>query len=178
MDGLTDTQRELVAVAQRLAARFAERAEQHDREASFPFDNFDDLRHEGFLALALPPDLGGSGLRSTTSACCRRPLARGCGATALGTNMHWYNLGGGLHLFTDSLRRRVADAIVREGASSPAASPSRARVLGAPQVVARKVAGGYRITDASTSAPWRRSCASSSSTRAWTASIDPGCPAR
>ncbi len=143
---LTDAQRELVATAQRLAARFAERAAQHDREASFPFANFDDLRREGFLALALPPDLGGRGLSIYDFCLLQETLARGCGATALGTNMHWYNLGGGLHLFTDSLRRRVADAVVREGALVASSISEPGAVLGAPQVTARKVPGGYRVS--------------------------------
>jgi alkylation response protein AidB-like acyl-CoA dehydrogenase len=44
-----------------LAARFAERAALHDRDASFPFENFDDLSREGLLALTVPSALGGIG---------------------------------------------------------------------------------------------------------------------
>jgi alkylation response protein AidB-like acyl-CoA dehydrogenase len=143
---LTDAQRTLLATAQRLAARFAERAERHDREGSFPFENFDDLRREGFLALALPSELGGRGLSLDEFCLLQETLGRGCGATALGTNMHWYNLGGGLHLFTDAFRRRVADAIVRDGAIVASSLSEPAASLGAPLVVARKVDGGYRVS--------------------------------
>ena len=52
----------LLETAKHLATSFASRAEQHDREGSFPFENFDELRDAGFLALALPRDLGGRGL--------------------------------------------------------------------------------------------------------------------
>lgn len=143
---LTDAQCELVASARELAARFAERAEQHDREASFPFENFADLHRAGFLGLALPTDLGGRGLAIDDFCLLQETLARGCGATALGTNMHWYNLGGGLHLLTDSFRRRVADAVVREGALVASSISEPGAVLGAPQVIARKVPGGYRVS--------------------------------
>jgi alkylation response protein AidB-like acyl-CoA dehydrogenase len=143
---LTDAQRALLRTAGELADRFAARAERHDREAAFPFENFADLRAAGFLTLALPPDLGGAGLSLYEFCLLQERLARGCGATALGTNMHWYNLGGGLHLFTESFRRRVADAVVRDGAVVASSISEPDASLGAPQVVARKVAGGYRVT--------------------------------
>lgn len=143
---LTDAQRQLLATAQRLAAGFAARAERHDRDASFPFENFAELRREGFLALALPTELGGRGLSIVDFCLLQEALARGDGATALGTNMHWYNLGGGLHLFTDSFRRRVADAVVREGAIVASSLSEPGASLGAPLMAARKVAGGYRVT--------------------------------
>ena len=39
---------------------FAKRAERHDREASFPYDDFADLREAGFLALCVPTSVGWS----------------------------------------------------------------------------------------------------------------------
>jgi alkylation response protein AidB-like acyl-CoA dehydrogenase len=55
-------QRELIALARRLAReRFAPRAERHDREASFPFDDYADLRAEGLLGLCVPTRHGGLG---------------------------------------------------------------------------------------------------------------------
>ena len=47
--------------AHTLAVEFAARAPQHDREASFPFENFRDLHQAGLLALAAPQVLGGQG---------------------------------------------------------------------------------------------------------------------
>ena len=55
-------QRELIARARDLAKeRFAPRAGRHDREASFPFDDYADLRAEGFLGLCVPELYGGLG---------------------------------------------------------------------------------------------------------------------
>ena len=55
-------QRELIALAGRLAReRFAPRADRHDRDASFPFDDYADLRAEGLLGLCVPERYGGLG---------------------------------------------------------------------------------------------------------------------
>jgi len=143
---LSEAQQALLATAQALAARFATRAERYDREAAFPFENFADLRAAGFLALPLPAALGGRDLSLYDFCLLQEALGRGCGPTALGTNMHWYNLGGGLHLFTEALRRRLADAVVRDGAIVASSLSEAGASLGAPQVTARKVAGGYRVT--------------------------------
>ena len=53
--------RALVATAAELGAVFAKRAERHDREASFPYDDFADLREVGFLGLCIPMAWGGLG---------------------------------------------------------------------------------------------------------------------
>lgn len=141
-----DAQRDRLATARSLAARFAERAEQHDRAASFPFENFADLRAAGFLSLPLPRELGGQDLTLAEFCRLQETLGHGCGATALGTNMHWYNLGGGLDQFTATFRRRVAAAVVDDGAIVASSLSEPAASLGAPLVSARKVAGGYRVT--------------------------------
>ncbi|MBX9650824.1 MAG: acyl-CoA dehydrogenase family protein, partial [Xanthobacteraceae bacterium] len=47
--------------AKLLASEFAARAAQHDRDASFPFANFDQLSEAGLLALTVPAALGGRG---------------------------------------------------------------------------------------------------------------------
>ena len=45
-------QDELIALARHLAReRFAQRADRHDRDASFPFDDYADLRTERLLGL-------------------------------------------------------------------------------------------------------------------------------
>ncbi|MDX2170260.1 MAG: acyl-CoA dehydrogenase family protein [Deltaproteobacteria bacterium] len=143
---LSDAQRALLAKAERLAADFATRAEQHDRDGSFPHENFAALHAAGWLRLPLPVELGGGGLTLYDFCLLQEALGRGCGPTALGVNMHAYNLGGGLHLFTEAFRRRVADAVVRDGAVVASSLSEPAASLGAPQVTAHKVAGGYRVS--------------------------------
>src|SRR2546426_9168757 len=54
-------QQALIARARRLALeRFAPRADTHDRDASFPFDDYADLRADGLLGLCVPERYGGA----------------------------------------------------------------------------------------------------------------------
>ena len=75
--------------AERLAAEFALRAAEHDRDASFPFENFEALREAGLLNLTVPRELGGDGLG--LPAVCRviGTLAQGDPSTALVLTMHY-----------------------------------------------------------------------------------------
>jgi len=82
-------QQELIALARRLAVeRFAPRAEKHDREASFPFDDYDDLREAGLIALCVPERHGGLGASYETYCLVAEQLAYGNASTALTFNMH------------------------------------------------------------------------------------------
>jgi alkylation response protein AidB-like acyl-CoA dehydrogenase len=82
-------QRELIGLARDLAReRFASRAERHDREASFPFDDYTDLRAAGFLGLCVPVRYGGLGADYETYCLVAEQLAQGAASTALTFNMH------------------------------------------------------------------------------------------
>ncbi len=60
----TTAGRELVALAERMAADFATRAADHDREGSYPHENLAALREAGYLAAPIPRELGGMGVDS------------------------------------------------------------------------------------------------------------------
>jgi alkylation response protein AidB-like acyl-CoA dehydrogenase len=82
-------QRELIDLARQLAGeRFAPRAETHDREASFPFDDYADLRTAGLLGLCVPERYGGLGADFETYCLVAEQLAQGNASTALTFNMH------------------------------------------------------------------------------------------
>jgi alkylation response protein AidB-like acyl-CoA dehydrogenase len=82
-------QQELMARAHHLAVeRFAPRAAQHDREASFPMADYHDLREAGLLALCIPERCGGLGADFETYCLVAEQLARGNASTALTYNMH------------------------------------------------------------------------------------------
>jgi alkylation response protein AidB-like acyl-CoA dehydrogenase len=95
-----------VEVARDLAPTFAERAEQHDRDASFPKADFDDLRASGLLGLMVPERLGGQGVTFATYAAVAAEIARGNGATALVYNMH-ASVTGALAATPDDLARAM-----------------------------------------------------------------------
>lgn len=75
-------------------AAFKERAEQHDREASFPKADFEDLRAAGLLGLMVPERLGGMGAGMLRYAETAFEIAQGNPATALVFNMHCSVTGG------------------------------------------------------------------------------------
>lgn len=85
---LTDRQFELIARVEHLGPKFAGRAARHDREASFPFENYADLRAAGLLGLCVPEKFGGCGADLRTYALVSATLGKYCGATALTFNMH------------------------------------------------------------------------------------------
>ncbi len=85
---LTPKQAELIAIAESLGPAFASRAERYDREASFPFENYADLRKAGLLGLCVPEKFGGHGADLRTYSIVSATLGKYCGATALTFNMH------------------------------------------------------------------------------------------
>ena len=85
---LSGHQRELIEIAESLGPAFAERAARYDREASFPFENYDDLRASGLLGLCVPERFGGRGADFKTYSLVSATLGKYCGATALTFNMH------------------------------------------------------------------------------------------
>ena len=81
--------RRFVGLAERHIEAFRERAAAHDRDASFPSENFEDLRKSGATAAFVPEDLGGLGLDSIHDwATGIERLARGDASTAIALNMH------------------------------------------------------------------------------------------
>ncbi|MET8085186.1 acyl-CoA dehydrogenase family protein [Micromonospora sp. NPDC005237] len=88
--------------ARRLAPRFAARAAEHDRDGSFPVDDFRDLREAGLFGLMVPRALGGLGASFAEYAAVATELARGNGATALVFNMH-ASVTGALGAVTEEL---------------------------------------------------------------------------
>jgi len=86
---LRDAQAELIERVRRFGRRvLAPRAEKHDREASFPLENFRDMLPEGLLAICIPNEEGGLGADFQTYCLAAAELGRYCGATALSWNMH------------------------------------------------------------------------------------------
>src|ERR1700684_2561046 len=85
---LTASQRHLQQRCLDLAADFATRSAEHDRNASHPIENYDRLRSEGFLHLTVPAQWGGSGYDFLSHTIAYEALGRGCPSTALAFNMH------------------------------------------------------------------------------------------
>lgn len=82
-----------VQAARDLAGRFAERADRHDRDGSFPFENFEELRAAGFFGLTVPRAYGGAEAPLHTYLGVLEAIARGDGSTALSFMMHLKTFG-------------------------------------------------------------------------------------
>lgn len=80
-----------VELAAGLAAEFATRAAEHDRENTFVGENYDRMKAAGYTRMAIPEELGGSGASMRQTVYAQAALAKGCGSTALGVAMHLYN---------------------------------------------------------------------------------------
>jgi len=154
---------ERLAIVEKMAAlgpRFAERADAVDRDAVFPYDNWEDLKKAGLLAITIPKSHGGLGGDFVAYALTSEELARHCAATALTFNMHVATtllvgeVAGSLGLnaqdqkFLDARRETLWGGIVNdhhihsqpfsEGVSAGATTGFLTR--------AEPVDGGYRVT--------------------------------
>ncbi|NMO97137.1 acyl-CoA dehydrogenase family protein [Paenibacillus lemnae] len=135
-----------------LAARFAQRAPEHDRDGSFPFENFKELREGGYLRLTVPKAYGGEEISLYELVQVQECLGHGDGSTALGFGWH---IGQILQLRTtgkwpETLFAELCQDIVKEGAminvfgsESGTGSPSRG---GKPATIAERTDGGWLIS--------------------------------
>ena len=90
----TERQQRFVDVACSLIPALRERAAQHDRDGTFPHENFADIRRVGLPALVVPQEFGGWGANLLESTLTMETLAQGDGSTALSFVMHVQVLGG------------------------------------------------------------------------------------
>ncbi len=145
------TEAEWSKVAAELAERFSLRAELHDREGSFPFENFDDLRAAGILKLTVPAEFGGFEAPLRTFLRVQETLARGDGSTAMALNMHLKLFGAEREAgsyppewLAEMARGAVAHGWLcntvasEEGLGSPAGG-------GIPETTASPVEGGWML---------------------------------
>ena len=153
-------QQELLELAEFLGPRFAGRAERYDREASFPHENYAELRDAGLLGLCVPQKFGGRGADFKTYSFISATLGKYCGATALTFNMHACSTlwPGALADDLDMTPAQRAEhenrraihfsRVVREGAiyAQPFSEGSAAAAGKAPfGTTASRVDGGWRI---------------------------------
>ncbi len=144
-DVMTEREDELVAWAAELGASISGYAARHDRDGTFVSEAYEILRSSGYLALAVPEELGGRGASIRQVAMAQRELARHCSSTALASTMHHHVV-----LFTAWRHRRGlagAEATLRRVAdegivlvSTGGADQTR------PRGQAVRVDGGYLVS--------------------------------
>ena len=150
--GLTADHIRLQKVARQLAADFATRAAEHDRDGSPPKENYVALRDAGFYGLVVPKEYGGqeAGLLGYTIAA--EEIAQGCASTALSFNMHAATLASLMHsALPDEMKKWVAELATKQGKLIAAilSEPSTTSIVPmtyACSTRARRVSGGYRLS--------------------------------
>jgi alkylation response protein AidB-like acyl-CoA dehydrogenase len=147
---LTTRQSEIVELAAGLASEFAERAPEHDRDASFPFENYERMREAGYLGLTVPEELGGMGAGLYELLLAQERLATGDSSTALAVNMHVSPVGQLASLWRSSHDPKL-EAFLRDAAAGKVvyASMTAERghsILMTSNTVAERVDGGFRVS--------------------------------
>jgi alkylation response protein AidB-like acyl-CoA dehydrogenase len=142
---------DLLTIADSLATVFAGRAAAHDRDATFPHDNYADLAGAGLLRMTVPEELGGLGAGLGDTVAVLERLAAGDGATALAVTMHISPLGQWAGIWRRTGNARLAGLLRRAAAGSLVwASVTGERGLRNDmtdaRTTARRVPGGYVLT--------------------------------
>ena len=132
------------AILDEIGPQLAQEERRCDETREFAAANFKLLRERGFLAVAVPTELGGHGLSRTALAELLRAMARYCAATALALAMHTHVVAAAAWRWrhqkapVDGLLKRVAGEgiqLLSSGGSDWLAGSGKAE----------KVEGGYKI---------------------------------
>lgn len=134
-----------------LVSGFAERASGHDRDASFPFENFRELADAGLLTFPIARELGGGGASIRDAARVIGLVGQADAATALVLTMHYTH-----HLIVarggwwpEHLVRKVGPTVGEVSlintlrVEPDLGSPSRG---GLPATTARRTTDGWRLS--------------------------------
>jgi alkylation response protein AidB-like acyl-CoA dehydrogenase len=138
--------------AREVARDFARRAAEHDRNATFPFENFTALQDANLLGLVVPAEYGGAGAGLLETCDVLGTIAQGDASTALVLALHYL-----MHAtitrsprWPAHIRELIAREAVRDGALINAlrvepelGTPARG---GMPATTAEKIADGWRIS--------------------------------
>jgi alkylation response protein AidB-like acyl-CoA dehydrogenase len=148
---LTERQRELVELAGQLAGQFAKRAAEHDRDNTFPHENYDELRAAGLLRLTVPTELGGQGATLAEVLPVLERLAMGDASTALAVTMHISPLGQWATVWRRTGNPRLAELLGLAAEdkliwASITGEPGLRNDMTDARTAAVKVAGGFRLT--------------------------------
>jgi alkylation response protein AidB-like acyl-CoA dehydrogenase len=146
----------LVTIAEELADEIADRAAEHDRDGTYPFEAIDALKAVGYFAAPVPVELGGLGVWSAHDlVVASSRLARGDASVAIGVNMHL------VAVINMERRRRVAlaagaarrargfaaslEQIAHDDVVLAAAISERGQDLTRPGTRATRIESGWRI---------------------------------
>ena len=143
-----------------LGPKFASRADECDRNAAFPYENWSDMFDAGLLSIVIPKSHGGLGGDFVAYALASEELARHCASTALTFNMHvattllvgevseLLGLEPDQQAFLDQRRETLWKGVVENGDihSQPFSEGISAGATSGYATRAEPVDGGYLVT--------------------------------
>jgi alkylation response protein AidB-like acyl-CoA dehydrogenase len=88
MENLALTRTDWKQLTYDLGKSFADRADQHDKNGSFIFENYEELKAHAYFSAAIPEKLGGGGMSYEELCDIIRIIGQHCGSTALAFSMH------------------------------------------------------------------------------------------
>jgi alkylation response protein AidB-like acyl-CoA dehydrogenase len=139
-----------VDLARDLAGQFAARADAADRQGRLPAADVRALKESGYLAISVPREFGGMGLKLHDCVAAQLEVAQGSGSTAMVACMPIHVFGAAAENnpwsdahFAQLSRALAAGALINSLASEPnLGSPSRGRIF---QSQAVRTADGWLI---------------------------------
>lgn len=84
---------DLIHRCKEVSKGFPERSARYDREASFPVENFEELRDAGLYGIMVPKEFGGFGADFLTYTKCIEQIGKADSSTGLTFNMHNITVG-------------------------------------------------------------------------------------
>lgn len=151
---LTEVGKRFVAQCEEHAEDFASRADEHDRESSFPTENVDAMKASGAIAACVPAELGGGGLTSVHDlAVGMNRLGRADGSTAIAMNMHLAATFGSARAWRAATARGIAATAIATMLEAVVGGSLVACILGTEagamsnycETALTPVEGGYRL---------------------------------
>src|SRR5690625_1988011 len=95
---------ERIEQLEKKVAPFPKRAQKHDEDGTFPFENFKDLKEIGYQALTIPKKYGGAGISLYEMIRLQEVIGASDGSTALSIGWH---MGITKHLGEDRKSTRL-----------------------------------------------------------------------
>jgi alkylation response protein AidB-like acyl-CoA dehydrogenase len=136
----------VVDIANRLAPRLAERAEEVDQNDLFVAQNYALLKEAGLVEAGVPREFGGGGAEVPELADMLRVLARACGSTALAFSMHTHQVAIPAWRWRHQKVAAVEGLLKRVAAERIVLLSSGGSDWIGGSGKAEKVDGGYRVT--------------------------------
>ena len=151
---VTEPGRHMVDLAEKHAADFATRAEEHDRDGTFAVENIEDIKKSGFAAAAVPKEFGGMGVTSIHDCIvAMNRLGRAEGSTPLAFTMHLFRTLTTVRAWRNAIasgddmrQQRSKDLLKKIGAGEliiTVANSERGANIRTSRTLATKVDGGW-----------------------------------